>query len=91
MPLHTTIHHDGRANADGSSPKTGIHTRVDSLIEKLQMQPAALAKNQRVIAVSSLLPAIVQELEQSRSPIDVTYSLESQLPPENGAGRPRHR
>jgi hypothetical protein len=85
MPLHTTIHHDGRANADGSSPKTGIHTRVDSLIEKLQMQPAALAKNQRVTAVSSLLPAIVQELEQSRSHIDVTYSLESQLPPENGA------
>jgi hypothetical protein len=85
MPLHTTIHHDGRAMPDGSSPKTGIHTKVDSLIEKLQMQPAALAKNQGVAAVPALLPAIVQELQQSRSRINVTYSLESQLPPENGA------
>jgi hypothetical protein len=48
MPLHTTIHHDGRANPDGSTPKTGIHPRVDSLVEKLDMQPAQLAANQRV-------------------------------------------
>ncbi|HEX8238036.1 MAG TPA: hypothetical protein VF600_19000 [Abditibacteriaceae bacterium] len=85
MPLHVTVHHDGRANPDGSSPKTGIHASVDSLIEKLNMQPARLAANQRIVAVSALLPAVVQELEQSRTRIDLTYQLESQFPPESGA------
>jgi hypothetical protein len=88
MPLHTTIHHDGRANPDGSTPKTGIHTRVDSLIEKLNMQSTRLAASQRVMAVSALLPAIMQELEQSRARIDLTYRLESQVPPENGLWKP---
>jgi hypothetical protein len=85
MPLHTTIHHDGRANPDGSTPKSGIHPRVDSLVEKLYMQPARLAANQRIVAFPELLPYIVQELEQSRARIDITYLLESQFPPESGA------
>jgi hypothetical protein len=85
MPLHTTIHHDGRAKLDGSSPKTGIHPRVDSLVEKLRMQPAQLAANQRIVAATALWPAILQELEESRSRIDLTYRLEAQFPPETGA------
>ncbi|HEY0076721.1 MAG TPA: hypothetical protein VGB77_21740, partial [Abditibacteriaceae bacterium] len=50
MPLHVTIHHDGRAKADGKSPRSGIHTRLDSLIEKLAerhyLGAASLAQNQ---------------------------------------------
>jgi hypothetical protein len=85
MPLHTTIHHDGRAKPDGSSPKTGIHARVDSLVEKLRMQPARLAANQRVVATPALWPVILQELDRSRSRIDLTYRLQAQFPPETGA------
>jgi hypothetical protein len=39
MPLHVTIHHDGMVDATGKSPKTGIHARVDSLIERLGFTP----------------------------------------------------
>ena len=34
QPLHTTIHFDGRADEGGSSPRTGIHQKVDGLLHK---------------------------------------------------------
>jgi hypothetical protein len=35
QPLHTTIDHDGRAKADGSSPHSGIHAKIDRMIGQL--------------------------------------------------------
>ncbi|HVF11020.1 MAG TPA: hypothetical protein VNA16_09475 [Abditibacteriaceae bacterium] len=89
MPLHVTVHHDGRANPDGSSPRTGIHAKVDSLIQKLALKPADLAKHQTIEPVPELMPAIFAELNRSRSLVDRVYELESSLPVENGAWRPR--
>jgi hypothetical protein len=88
MPLHTTVHHDGRARPDGASPRTGIHARVDSLIEKLQLQPADLARNQQPEAFDALLPAISREIERSRALVDRTYELEPRLPPTRGDWSP---
>lgn len=88
MPLHTTKDHDGRALPDGTSPKTGIHVKVDSLIEKLNLNPKDLAKNQQPQAFPSLFPAIEAQLHNSRAQIDRTYALESQLPPEKGDWKP---
>jgi len=34
MPLHTTIHYDGRVQTGKSSPKTGIHAALDGLLEQ---------------------------------------------------------
>lgn len=108
MPLHVTNDHDGRARPDGSSPRTGIHAKVDSLIEKLNLKPDELAKGQDIQVVSAtapvpanwqgpannraiikgLFPAILQEMELSRSKINSAYDLEAQLPPEQGAWTP---
>ena len=33
MPLHATVHWDGRVLPNGQSPRTGIHSRVDGLTE----------------------------------------------------------
>jgi hypothetical protein len=49
------------------------------------MQPARLAANQRVVATPALWPVILQELDRSRSRIDLTYRLQAQFPPETGA------
>jgi hypothetical protein len=35
QPLHTTIDYDGRAKADGSSPHSGIHAKIDRMIGQL--------------------------------------------------------
>jgi hypothetical protein len=89
QPLHVTVDYNGRARPDGSSPKSGIHEGVDSLVEKLGLTPAELARGQRVEPVSALMPAILRELEGSRALIARTYELEPQMPPREGAWTPQ--
>ncbi len=79
QPLHLTIHFDGRARADGSSPKSGIHAKVDGLVQRLELDPRRLAKDQEVAAFDSLMPAILKEIERGRSLIDRVYELEEKL------------
>jgi len=88
MPLHTTIDHDGRARPDGSSPRSGIHAKVDSLIEKLEMKPEELSKDQRIEPLPGLMPGIVKEIEASHALVDRTYALEAKLPPSQGPWTP---
>lgn len=88
MPLHTTIHHDGRARADGSSPRSGIHAKVDSLIEKVALKASDLVAGQKPEAVESVFPAVLAEIERSRALVDRVYALEAKLPPENGPWTP---
>lgn len=88
MPLHTTIHYNGRALPDGRSPRTGIHEKVDSLIERVGLTPADLAADQKVEPLPKLLPGVLEEIERSRALIDRTYELEPQLPPSSGEWKP---
>lgn len=88
QPLHTTVHHDGRAGADGQSPRSGIHTKVDSLIERLDLKPRDLAREAKPEALPALFPGVVAELERSRALIDRTYELETHLPPRSGEWKP---
>ncbi len=84
MPLHVTIDHDGRAKPDGSSPKTGIHSKIDSLIEKLSFTPDQLANNQTVTPIPALWPGIEAQMRETHTHIDGAYALEAQLPPAQG-------
>lgn len=86
MPLHTTIDHDGRVLANGQSPKTGIHAKVDSLIERLDLKPKFLAQNQKIEAFPVLFPAIQKQLNDSYSQVNRTYALEKSLPDELNLG-----
>jgi len=88
QPLHTTIHFDGRARPDHSSPRSGIHNKVDALIERLNLSPEELAKDQQVAPVEKLLPAILSELESSHALVERVYALEPQLPPTEGEIHP---
>jgi hypothetical protein len=83
MPLHVTLDHDGRAKADGSSPRSGIHLRTDALIERLKLSPDTLAKGQQPRAFAELFPAIEAQIKDSQSKIDLVYQLEAQLPPKD--------
>ena len=81
QPLHLTIHFDGRVRADGSSAHTGIHEKVDALVERLEFNPDGLASGQIVAPCESLMPAILAEIEESRDLIDRVYELEEELAP----------
>ena len=82
MPLHVTVHHDGRVDANGKSPKSGIHLKVDSLIEKVALANGELTQNQKIEPLDDLWQGIGDELKSTSSQIDRTYELENQLPPD---------
>lgn len=71
QPLHTTLHHDGRARKDGSSPGSGIHRQVDGLLRAVSVQ----AVDERSQGFDELFKAVIGELEQSHAQVDRVYEL----------------
>ncbi len=80
MPLHVTLDHDGRHLPGGASPKTGIHARVDSLVEQVNPSSEELESNQTLAPIDDIWTSINAEIASSRSHIDETYALEAELP-----------
>ena len=79
QPLHTTIHYNGRANPDGTSPRSGIHVKVDALLQKLE--PAELpAGTAEATAFDDLMSGVLEELRKSHRLVDRVYELEGLLP-----------
>ncbi len=80
QPLHTTIHYNGRAKPDGSSPQSGIHFKTDSLVTAVfAAGPPALATGP---PVDDLLDRIRREFSASHALVDRVYELEDGLGPE---------
>ncbi len=79
QPLHLTIHHHGRLTAGGRSPRSSIHEKMDSLVERLELEPRELASDVKVTAFDSLMPAVLAELERSYALVDRVYELEELL------------
>jgi hypothetical protein len=80
QPLHLTIHWDGRAKEDGSSPRSGIHNRLDALMGKLRVNPHEVAAGLSIEPVGELMPAVLAEINRGRALIDRAYELERQFP-----------
>lgn len=45
QPLHSTVHFDGRLRQDNTSPRSGIHNKVDALLGKVKADDAAILKD----------------------------------------------
>jgi hypothetical protein len=75
QPLHTTLHYDGRARADGSSPGSGIHRQVDGLLRTVE--PGLIVGVSQ--GFDSLFAAVIRELMQSHSQVDRVYELAGDL------------
>jgi hypothetical protein len=80
QPLHCTIDFDGRTRSDGSSPRSGIHAKVDGLFERVGLDPATAAAGAKPASFKDLLPAIMAEISRSKALVDRVYELEGQLP-----------
>jgi hypothetical protein len=92
QPLHTSVHHDGRALPDGSSPRTGIHQLVDGLFERAPIDPRALLRDLRVRSHPDAWAAVQAELASSHALVERVYELEPDLraawPPAPAPGTP---
>jgi hypothetical protein len=80
QPLHVTIDFDGRVLEGGKSPRSGIHAKVDALIQKLEVAPVEVAARVRPEAFGDLWGAVLAQLGRSHSLVDRTYGLEEVLP-----------
>lgn len=78
QPLHTTVHHNGRAMEDGSSPHTGIHGRVDGLIHSIPVHRET-AERRRPQVLDPLFPAVLAALHESHSQVDRVYELTDKM------------
>jgi hypothetical protein len=85
QPLHTSIHYNGRALPDRSSPRTGIHHLVDSLLDRLDLdlEPQTMTAEVRSFASDPLREVIARFLA-SHQLVDRIYELEKELEWEEG-------
>jgi len=79
MPLHTTVHYDGRAAADGTSPRTGVHAKVDALLGKLAAADILRACRPPE-SYDRVFPAVVDELKRSHALVNQVYEIEDLFP-----------
>ncbi|MEZ5332169.1 MAG: hypothetical protein R2991_08995 [Thermoanaerobaculia bacterium] len=82
QPLHTTVHHDGRALADLSTPHSGIHERVDALFERVAFDRASAVRGAAIRRFTDLQGSVLAELAASHSLVDRVYELEDALDPD---------
>lgn len=80
QPLHTTIHHDGLVTPDKPSPHTGVHARVDALIDVLKPDAAGLTKGQVPQPIQPLFQGVVEEMLASHKLVDRVYELDAHRP-----------
>ena len=80
QPLHTTIHYDGRAGADGNSPRSGIHLKMDALLGKLAVDANRPLADLKAAPFDDLMAGIWAEVAASHAPVDRVYELEKDLP-----------
>lgn len=81
QPLHTTVDYDGRTNADGRSPRTGIHLRMDAVVQKAGIEAADIRTAGPVVAADDVFALVLTTIARSYALVDRVYALEAKLPP----------
>lgn len=79
QPLHTTIHFDGRVGDDDKVPHSGIHEKVDALVEHLDLAPEGLASGLEVAPSDDAMATVLEALAASHALVDRVYELEGRL------------
>jgi hypothetical protein len=80
QPLHTTIHYDGRAGADGNTPHSGIHNKVDALLGKLVRDANRPPADPKPAPFDNVMAAVLTEVAASHALVEKVYELEKDLP-----------
>ncbi len=80
MPLHTSIHWDGR-NVEGQPyQRTGIHNKIDALPTKIPFNQLFAEPLRPALAVDDVFAHTLAELAKSHALVDLAYELEPIFP-----------
>ncbi len=78
MPLHTTIHFDGRVTPGQADKKQrGIHARLDAFPEKFKLTPEEITRGVEPKAVDNVWTHTEKFLAESATFIDKAYELDA--------------
>ncbi len=80
MPLHTSIHWDGRAVEGENYVRTGIHNKVDALPTKVPYNELFAEPLPTALSSPDVFTFTLNELAQSHAQVERVYELEPLLP-----------
>ena len=82
QPLHTSAHHDGRIVGDihNPSPRTGIHRRVDSLVEKYKKPFIGRSEHISLDPIDAVFDSVLEEILRSHGFVNAVYDFDSSIP-----------
>ncbi len=80
MPLHTTIHWDGRAVEGEKYQRTGIHAKIDDLPHRFTLDEIDWPTGEAIEPADDVFAAVVAELHEAHRRVDVVYAIEPDLP-----------
>jgi hypothetical protein len=77
MPLHTTIHYDGKKGTDGKLVQRGIHAKIDGFPENNNFQPEEIARGLKAKEIPDVWKHIRESIEESFKYVDRCYELDA--------------
>jgi hypothetical protein len=77
MPLHTTVHFDGRVQPDGSKKQKGIHAKLDAFPEKFKLTPEEICRGLEPQPVGEVWGHVTKFLAESHTHIDTCYEFDA--------------
>jgi hypothetical protein len=80
MPLHTSIHWDGRAEPGVPYQRTGIHNKIDALPTKVPYNELFDPPLPTALAAQDVFAFTLEELMKSNALVDRAYELEPRFP-----------
>ncbi len=80
MPLHTSIHWDGRAVEGKDYVRTGIHNKIDALPTKVTYNELFAEPLPTALVSPDVFGLTLDELAKSHKMVERVYELEPQLP-----------
>ncbi|MBM3334886.1 hypothetical protein FJY63_09515, partial [Candidatus Sumerlaeota bacterium] len=80
QPLHLTVSYDGRTSPGATSPRTGIHNRVDALLQAVELDPGDIAAHVQPVVFDDPFASTIEAVIRNRSAIATVYALENDLP-----------
>jgi hypothetical protein len=77
MPLHTTIHFDGRIQPDQSKLQKGIHAKVDAFPEKFNLAAEEMARDLSAKSYDDVWKYTFEFIKESHTHIDSCYTFDA--------------
>jgi hypothetical protein len=77
MPLHTTVHYDGRLQPDGSKKQKGIHAKLDAFPEKFKLTPEEICRGLEPQPIGDVWEHATKFIAESHTHIDKCYEFDA--------------